>query len=210
MSPDRPVPMKSWRIVTSTSKSTLSASRILRISRSAWRLPSLVSTCLRLVAKPASLQMSVVTVWGCVGGAGVGGGGARAWPAAGRVARRSGPAPALATFPVQGRSCGLCPFAWGGGWCGAGLRRMPSGRWRPAIGGRPHRRQSRRRVYPAPFFLADCGGRRSTLGPRWVNRGSPTFGSTSVGPRTKIVNSGSPRPVFSFVCAGQPDQIVNL
>ncbi len=36
------------------------------------------------------------------------------------------------------------------------------------------------------------------------------FGSTSVGPRTKIVNRGSPRPVFSFACDGQPDQIVNL
>ena len=60
-------------------------------------------------------------MWGCGGWAGVGGGGARAWPATGRVAQRSGPEPALATFPVQGRSCGLRPFAGGGGWCGAGL-----------------------------------------------------------------------------------------
>ena len=46
---------------------------------------------------------------------------AAAGTAVGRVWRRSGPAPALATFPVQGRSCGLRPFA-GGGWlvrCGA-------------------------------------------------------------------------------------------
>ena len=39
----------------------------------------------------------------------------------------------------------------------AGLRHMPHGRWRPAIGGRPHRRPTRRRVSPAPFFLTDCG-----------------------------------------------------
>ncbi len=43
-------------------------------------------------------------VWGCGGGAGDGGGAARARPAAGRVARRGGPAPALAPFPVPGRS----------------------------------------------------------------------------------------------------------
>jgi len=81
-------------------------------------------------------------------------------------------------------------------------------------------------------------GRRSTLGPHWVNRGSPIFGASvgpcrklgnggsryhfgktwipvqtelaSTGPRTKLVNRGSPRPVFVFACAGQPDQIVNL
>jgi hypothetical protein len=40
----------------------------------------------------------------------------------------------------------------------AGLRRMPRSRWRPAIGGHPHRRPPRRRVSPAPFFLANCGG----------------------------------------------------
>ena len=39
---------------------------------------------------------------------------------------------------------------------------------------------------------------------------SLTREDTSVGPRTKIVNRGSPRPVFSFACVGQPDQIVNL
>ncbi len=43
-------------------------------------------------------------VRGCGGGAVGGGGGSRAGPAAGRVARRSGPAPALAPFPVPGRS----------------------------------------------------------------------------------------------------------
>jgi hypothetical protein len=41
-------------------------------------------------------------VWGCVGGAVGGGGAARARPAACRVARRCGPAPALSPFPVQG------------------------------------------------------------------------------------------------------------
>ena len=40
---------------------------------------------------------------GCGGGAGVGGGGSRARPAAGRVALRGGPTPALDPFPVQGR-----------------------------------------------------------------------------------------------------------
>jgi hypothetical protein len=40
----------------------------------------------------------------------------------------------------------------------AGLRHMQLSQWRPAIGGRPHRRPSRRRVSPVPFFLADCGG----------------------------------------------------
>jgi hypothetical protein len=34
-------------------------------------------------------------------------------------------------------------------------RRMPHGRWRPAIGGRPRRRPPRRRASPVPFFLAD-------------------------------------------------------
>jgi hypothetical protein len=48
---------------------------------------------------------------------------------------------------------------------GAGLRRMPRGRWRPAIGGRPHRRPPRRRASPTPFFLADCGG----LSVGWVS-----------------------------------------
>ena len=52
-------------------------------------------------------------VWGCGGGAGGGGGGAR--PAACRVARRGGPALALAPFPVPGRSS-LCTASccWGG------------------------------------------------------------------------------------------------
>jgi len=63
-------------------------------------------------------------VWGCCGGVGVGGGGARAWPTACRVARRSGPAPALATFPVPpraGAQLWTASFCWGGWlvWCGA-------------------------------------------------------------------------------------------
>ena len=44
---------------------------------------------------------------------------------------------------------------WVAGAAAAGLRRMPCGRWGPAIGGRPHRHPPRRRVSPAPFFLAD-------------------------------------------------------
>jgi hypothetical protein len=55
-------------------------------------------------------------VWGCGGGAGGGGGAARALPAAGRVARRNGPAQALAPFPVPGRSsCGLLASCCSGG-----------------------------------------------------------------------------------------------
>jgi hypothetical protein len=46
----------------------------------------------------------------------------------------------------------------------------------------------------------------SPMGQPWV----PVFWGATVGSRTKIVNRGSPRPVFSFACAGQPDQIVNL
>jgi hypothetical protein len=46
----------------------------------------------------------------------------------------------------------------------------------------------------------------SPMGQPWV----PDFWGATVGSRTKIVNRGSPRPVFSFACAGQPDQIVNL
>ena len=54
-------------------------------------------------------------VWGCGGGAGVGRGEARARPAAGRVARRSGPAPALVPFPVPGRSSlWTASCCWGG------------------------------------------------------------------------------------------------
>jgi hypothetical protein len=41
---------------------------------------------------------------GCGGGAGGGGGGSRARSAAGRVAQRGGPAPALGFFPVPGRT----------------------------------------------------------------------------------------------------------
>jgi hypothetical protein len=43
-------------------------------------------------------------VGGCGGGADVGGGGSRARPAAGRVAERSGLAPAMDPFPVPGHS----------------------------------------------------------------------------------------------------------
>jgi hypothetical protein len=50
--------------------------------------------------------------------------------------------------------------AWGVGGAGAGRRRMPRGRWRPALGGRPRRRPPRRRASPAPFFLATVAGCR--------------------------------------------------
>jgi hypothetical protein len=43
-------------------------------------------------------------VGGCDGRAGGGGGGSRERPAAGRMALRGGPAPAMDPFPVQGRS----------------------------------------------------------------------------------------------------------
>ena len=55
-------------------------------------------------------------VRGCGGGAVGGGGGARAGTAAGRVARRSGPAPALAPFPVPGRSSLWTASCCWGGW----------------------------------------------------------------------------------------------
>jgi hypothetical protein len=45
----------------------------------------------------------------------------RARPAAGRVARRGGPAPALAPFPVPGcSSLWTASCCWGGGWCWCG------------------------------------------------------------------------------------------
>ena len=48
-------------------------------------------------------------------GGGAGGGGARTRPAAGRVARRGGPAPALGAFPVPGRSSmWTASCSWGG------------------------------------------------------------------------------------------------
>ena len=53
---------------------------------------------------------------GCGGGADGGGGGARSGPAAGRVARRSSPAPALAPFPVPGRSSLWTASCCWGGW----------------------------------------------------------------------------------------------
>jgi hypothetical protein len=164
-------------------------------------------------------------VGGCGDGAGGVGGGSRARPAAGRVALRGGPAPALDPFPVPGpRSlfsllrvachcwgltrgclrassgghphavaasrgrppvdvrrllcagfrqcglfaevrCGLCLVNGGVAGTGEGRRRMPRGRWRPALGGRPRRRPPRRRASPAPFFLANCGG----LSVGWVS-----------------------------------------
>jgi hypothetical protein len=55
-------------------------------------------------------------VWGCGGGAGGGGGGARTQPVAGRVAMRSGPAPALAPFPVPGSSSLWTASCCWGGW----------------------------------------------------------------------------------------------
>jgi hypothetical protein len=72
----------------------------------------------------------------------------------GAVLRRRWP-----PFPCQGAArCGLSLVTGGVAGAGAGLHRMPRGQWRPAIGGRPHRRPPRRRASPAPFFLADCGG----------------------------------------------------
>ena len=43
---------------------------------------------------------------------------------------------------MQGRSCGLRPFAGGGGWYDAGLRRMPSGHARLDVGSLPPRSSS--------------------------------------------------------------------
>ncbi len=85
---------------------------------------------------------------------GVGGARSRPWGAAQRSCAGSGPLPrAGVQLPVD------CVLLLGGvAGAAAGLRRMPRGRWGPAIGGRPHRRPLRRRVSPAPFFLADCDG----------------------------------------------------
>jgi hypothetical protein len=99
-------------------------------------------------------------VWGCGCGAGVGVGGARKGPAACRVALRSGPAPALAPFPVPGRSSLWTVSCCWGGWLVLLLRGCAAC---GAVGGclqsgRRHRRPPRRRVSPAQFFLADCGG----------------------------------------------------
>jgi hypothetical protein len=55
-------------------------------------------------------------VWGCGGRAGVGGGGARAGPAACSVSRGSSPAPALAPFPVPGSSSLWTVSCCWGGW----------------------------------------------------------------------------------------------
>ena len=54
-------------------------------------------------------------MWGVSGGAGGGGGGAREGPAAGSVELRSGPALALAPFPVPGRSSLWTPSCYWGG-----------------------------------------------------------------------------------------------
>ena len=51
--------------------------------------------------------------------------------------------------------------------------------------------------YLANFKFA----RRSTLGPRWVNRGSPTFGSTSVGPPAQKSSTVGPCDQFSLLRA---------
>ena len=59
--------------------------------------------------------------------------------------------------PCRGAApCGLRLVA--GGVAGAAAGRMPRGRWRPAIGGRPHWRPPRRQSSPVPFSLAYCGG----------------------------------------------------
>ena len=55
-------------------------------------------------------------VRGCGGGAVGGGGGSRSGPAPGRVARCSSPAPALAPFPVPGRSSLWTASCCWGGW----------------------------------------------------------------------------------------------
>jgi hypothetical protein len=63
---------------------------------------------------------------------------------------------------MRGVGCGMRLVAGEGAGAGAGRRRMPRGRWRPALGGR---RPPRRRTSPALFFLADCGG----LSVEWVS-----------------------------------------
>ena len=91
----------------------------------------------------------------------------------------------------------------------AGLRRMPRGRWRLAIGGRPHRRPQqlppRRRVSPAPLSssptVAGCrlggfpverdwwGGERVVGGvlPR-INIGADMWGESNI--MTGVYDSG--------------------
>ncbi len=67
------------------------------------------------------------------GAAAAGRAAAGAGPAVGRVARRNGPALALAPFPCRGAApCGLCLVAGGVAGAAAGLRRMSRSRWRPA------------------------------------------------------------------------------
>jgi hypothetical protein len=58
----------------------------------------------------------------------------------------------------------------------------------------------RRRTLPEGVYIDEFGR-------TWI---PVQTGTVSTGPRTKLVNSGSPRPVFFFACVGQPDQIVNL
>ena len=79
-----------------------------------WDLGVLTTGCPRFL-QPVVVGVGRV-VWGCGGGAGGGGGGARAGPAAGRVARHSVPAPALAPFPVPGRSSLWTASCCWGGW----------------------------------------------------------------------------------------------
>jgi len=78
--------------------------------------------------------------------------------------------------------CGLCLVAGEGAGAGAGLRSMPSGLCRPALGARPRRRPPRRRASPAPFFLADRGGLLVVVGgmlPR-INIGANVWGEASI------------------------------
>ncbi len=69
---------------------------------------------------PHFLQPVVVggrrVVWGCGDGAGVSGGGARSGPAASSMSQHSGPASALAPFPVPGRSSLWTASCCWGGW----------------------------------------------------------------------------------------------
>ena len=79
-----------------------------------------------------------------------------AWASSGRC-----PSP-VCGFPAvwvvcRGVRCGLRLVVGEGAGAGAGRRRMPRGRWRPALGGGPRRRPPRRRASPAPFWRLSVG-----------------------------------------------------
>jgi hypothetical protein len=86
---------------------------------------------------PTAVVAPSLPLWGCDGGAGVGGGGARGgpqqavWRGAAVLRRLWPPSPCRGAAP-----CGLCLVAGGmAGAAAAGLRRMPCSRWGPAVGG---------------------------------------------------------------------------